>query len=162
MDRYEILTMYGNQILQNKLFEAASMQKHHFRTDVASHSINTAFFCIAFYRFLSIFNIRVNLSALIIAALAHDLGILGRKEKFSSGFECITRHPKDSVVTIMEIIPGVDPRICDVISSHMFPLCAEFPHSREAWLLSLADKCAACTDIFKHYRVSQLLITPAL
>ncbi|MGN0414414.1 MAG: HD domain-containing protein [Agathobacter sp.] len=158
MSRNEILLTYGYRILECDLFADARMQKHHLRTDVASHSINTALFCIAFYKILSFFHIKLNIAMLVVAALAHDLGILGRSQKFSSNFECLKVHPKDSVTVIQGIIPNIDSKICDAIASHMFPLCPIVPNSKEAWLLSIADKCAACTDFFRHYGVPELAI----
>ena len=89
MNRSELLITYGHRILESNQFANAKDQKHHFRTDVASHSINVALFCIAFYQLLSLFHIKLNLATLIIAALAHDLGIIGRREKFSSNYQCL-------------------------------------------------------------------------
>lgn len=158
MNRSELLITYGHRILESNQFANAKDQKHHFRTDVASLSINVALFCIAFYQLLSLFHIKLNLATLIIAALAHDLGIIGRRENFSSNYQCLKGHPKDSVAAVREIIPEVDIRICDAISSHMFPLYPILPTSREAWILTLADKCATCTDLFRHYTVPQVSI----
>lgn len=121
MNRSELLITYGHRILESNQFANAKDQKHHFRTDVASLSINVALFCIAFYQLLSLFHIKLNLATLIIAALAHDLGIIGRRENFSSNYQCLKGHPKDSVAAVREIIPEVDIRVCDAISSHMFP-----------------------------------------
>lgn len=126
MNRSELLITYGHRILESNQFANAKDQKHHFRTDVASHSINVALFCIAFYQLLSLFHIKLNLATLIIAALAHDLGIIGRREKFSSNYQCLKGHPKDSVAAVREIIPEVDIRVCDAISSHMFPCTRSF------------------------------------
>ena len=42
-------------------------------------------------------NINVNIPAVVIGALCHDLGILGRHEKYSSSKECSAEHPKDSM-----------------------------------------------------------------
>lgn len=158
MSRDEILLEYGYRILESDLFIEARRQKHHLRTDVASHSINTALFCIAFYKILDFFHIKLNITLLVVAALAHDLGILGRSQKFSSNYECLKGHPKDSVATIQKLIPDIDTKVCDAIASHMFPLCPVIPNSKEAWLLSIADKCAACTDFFWHYAVPELAV----
>ena len=46
MNRSELLITYGHRILESNQFANAKDQKHHFRTDVASHSINVALYCI--------------------------------------------------------------------------------------------------------------------
>lgn len=155
MTKQELLLTYGGRILCSDYFYEAQHQPHHYRSTVASHSINTALFCITIYNVLRFFHIKLNLPALIIAALAHDLGILGRAEKYSSGYECLSGHPKDSVSVIQSIIPETDPGICDAIATHMFPLCRHIPHSREGWILSIADKFAAATDLFRHYTTAE-------
>lgn len=152
-----IILEYGRHILESEYFAKAGKQTHHIKSDVASHSINTALFCVLVYKLFSLLNIKLNLEVLIVAALAHDIGILGRKEKFSTGHECITEHPVCSVDAIKEIEPDTDKRVCDAISSHMYPLGGNRPNSREGWVLTFADKYAACTDHFRHYKVCDIL-----
>lgn len=156
MDKYSILYTYGGDILRSDLFAQAEAQKHHLRSDVASHSINTALVCAALWRFLNYLHIRVNPAILIVAALTHDLGMLDRKAKFHSGWQCLSSHPKDSVEILQAQWPGTDRKVCEAVQSHMFPLYIGVPKSREGWLLTIADKCAALTDWFSHYSVNQI------
>jgi len=156
MKKTDLIITYGKEILESPYFIQAKGQTHHLRTDVASHSINTAFFCIAFYNILKRLNIKINIAVLIVAALSHDLGILGRSEKFTRFGECLSTHPSLSVITVREIIPEIDTEVCDAISSHMFPFSRKLPSTNEAWLLSIADKCAAVTDFFFHYSIPEI------
>ena len=153
MSNKSILLKYGGDIIESELFCRGERQKHHFRSNVASHSINTALFCILFYKILSKLHIEINIAVLVVAALAHDLGIIGRDKKFSSNYRCLSGHPKDSVKSLHEIVPDADEKVCDAIQSHMFPLCTSVPNSKEAWILSFSDKCASFTDFFKKYSV---------
>ena len=38
----------------------------------------------------------------------------------------------------------------NMILSHMFPLCVEFPKSKGAWILTLCDKRCANEDYLTH------------
>ncbi len=106
MNRSELLITYGHRILESNQFANAKDQKHHFRTDVASHSINVALFCIAFYQLLSLFHIKLNLATLIIAALAHDLGIIDEGKNFLP----ITNALRDIQKTLLRRFGRLSPR----------------------------------------------------
>lgn len=159
MDKYSILCTYGSEILHSDLFAQAQTQKHHLRSDVASHSINTALVCVALWQLLKLLHIRVNPAILIVAALTHDLGMLGRKTKFHSGWQCLSSHPRDSVKILQARWPDTDSKVSEAVQSHMFPLYIGIPKSREGWLLTIADKLAALTDWFSHYSVNQIMIS---
>lgn len=149
----ELIIRYGKDVLESEYFSGAKQQVHHLRSNVASHSVNTAIVCIVLYRFLTVFHIKLNLSTLIITALAHDLGMIGREQKFSSNLEAYREHPRCSAQILQEIRPDIDQQSCEVIASHMYPAGGAVPATKEAWVLCLADKCAACTDWFRHYDV---------
>lgn len=157
MSRFEIIEYYGADILKSETFSYAATQTHHKRTDVASHSINTALVCIALFNILRLFHVHVNLAVLVVAALVHDFGILHRETKFSSRHECLHEHPQCSVRMLDEMYPDMDRRVLGAVESHMYPVVKIRPSSIEGWLLSLADKFAAVTDWFRHYRVGQIL-----
>lgn len=158
MSKYAtLLTVYGSDILGSELFEKARLQTHHLTSDVASHSINTALFCILIYNLFRLFNVKLNIKLMVVAALVHDLGILGRYEKFASQKECLREHAGESITTVKRSFPEVDAQVYDVIGSHMYPIGDRVPDSREAWVLTIADKCAACTDFFRHYSVSSIV-----
>ena len=42
---------------------------------------------------------------------------------------------------------NLDEKQCEAIASHMFPLAASLPKSKEAWLLTLADKVVASKEM---------------
>lgn len=151
MSKNELIFLYGKDVLESEYFSDARHQVHHLLSDVASHSVNTAIMCIVLYRILTVFHIRLNLPMLIITALAHDLGMIGREHRYSSNREAYREHPGYSAQILREIRPDIDKDSCEAVASHMYPANAVKPATKEAWILCLADKCAACTDWFCRY-----------
>lgn len=157
MKKNKLLFRYGRDILESEYFVEAEHQVHHLHSTVASHSINTALVCIVIYCILKRFQIKLNLSVLISAALAHDLGMIGRDQKYSSNAESYHEHPAESVAVLKMIRPKAGRGVCEAIATHMYPVNAKKPVSKEGWVLCIADKLAACTDWFCHY---DLLLFP--
>ncbi len=145
-----MLLRYGKDILESTYFSAAEHQVHHLFSTVASHSVNTALLCLLFVRLLKPFRIRLNLSVLIAAALAHDLGMIDRRQKYASDSESYRIHPDASVQILKLIRPDADQKTCEAIAVHMYPVTTRKPASKEAWALCIADKLAACADWFIH------------
>ena len=86
---------------------------------------------------------------MIRGALCHDLGILGRYDKFANNFVCCYRHPKDSVDAAKELLGGLTDIEKDVIAHHMWPVTPVPPHHREAYIVTLADKICAVREIIR-------------
>lgn len=151
----------GIPILSSDLFHQAMDQRHHFNSTVALHSLHVAVICATVADVMP----GLDTESLIIASLSHDLGILGRKEKYHHGYECIFRHPLESAVIMRELVPNVDQKTIDIVESHMFPLSLRMPKSAEAWVFVLADKIAALSDVFvageitRMYQQMQLVVS---
>ena len=95
-------------------------------------------------------NIKVNIPAVIIGALCHDLGILGRDTKFENNKECSREHPGESVKVARELIPDLTEHSADIIERHMWPAGqSKAPNSLEGVIVSAADKYSAVKDIVK-------------
>lgn len=156
MSRYELVRQYGGEVLESETFAKAKYQVHHVHSDLASHSINTALVCITIWKVLSFFHIKVNLAVLIFAALVHDFGMLERDVAYDSKFSCLTQHPQHSVDTLSKLYPNLDAGVLQAVQSHMFPLYKGVPQTAEAWVLTVADKCAAVLDWFRHYSVNEI------
>ena len=92
-----LLEEYGEEILESEEFQKAYRQKHHKIMTVADHSLGVAIISLRICRLLEKMHINVHEKELIISALCHDLGILGRDEKYKNDLECCSRHPKDSI-----------------------------------------------------------------
>jgi uncharacterized protein len=95
-------------------------------------------------------NIKANVPAVVIGALCHDLGILGRDKKYSSSKECSKEHPVDSVKVARELVPGLSDKSADIIERHMWPVGeSKVPNSIEGVVVSVADKYSAVKDLVK-------------
>ena len=107
------------------------------------------------YRTLKKLHIKVNVPAVVVASLCHDLGMLGRYEKFSSGKECSREHPKESVAVARELVSDLPEKTEDIIERHMWPMGqAKAPNSIEGIVVSVADKYNAVKDLVKGSEVN--------
>ena len=139
----------GAQILKSDLFTRATMQTHHHRTTVGRHSLHVASSALSLCNCLEHFGIRPDRKAVVQAALLHDLGIVGRHEKYANNLECLKGHPSDSAKIAINQFQTNNPKIEEMIRRHMWPLNpgTGMPNSLEAWILMLADKQASVSEV---------------
>ena len=91
---------------------------------------------------------RYQVAAVVKGALCHDLGILGRYEKYKSNKECSRRHPADSVEIARKLVEDLPEKSADIIERHMWPAGhSKAPNSLECVIVSVADKYAAIKDL---------------
>lgn len=141
---------YGGEVLNSDEMQKAFEQKHHKRATVGEHSLRVTMSSMMLCYALRKLNIKVNIPAVIIAALCHDLGILGRGEKYSSAKECAEEHPKESVEIAKDIVKELPENTEDIIERHMWPAGdSKVPNSIEGAIVSAADKYAAIKDFVK-------------
>ncbi|MBR1628714.1 MAG: HD domain-containing protein [Lachnospiraceae bacterium] len=138
---------YGSDILGSTWYKKAFSQTHHGKTSVGRHSIRVAEETLKVCALLSRLGISVDEKIAVRAALLHDLGILGRDQKFSSQYEMSRRHPLESLVVAKEFEPHIDERIEQAITRHMFPVFSKPPTKAEAIAVCIADKVASVRDI---------------
>ena len=143
-----LIKRYGNDILHSEEFKDALAQTHHHRSSVGDHSIHTARAGLTMCNVISKAGIHIDERKIVRISLLHDLGILGREEKYKSSFECGYRHPKDSTVTAKKLWHDIDQKSIRAIRSHMWPLSPTMPTSKEAFILCIADKATAIGDRF--------------
>ena len=82
----------------------------------------------------------------MIAALCHDLGIIGRDRKYQSDSECFQCHAADSVRVAQRLYPDIDAKTLDAIRCHMYPLTRTPPKSAEGYILIAADKFCSVSE----------------
>lgn len=149
------IVLYGNDVLQSEEMKKAFEQTHHQWSTVGEHTLRVGFYSVMICYALRKLNIKVNIPAVIIGALCHDLGILGRSEKFSSARECSIEHPKDSVIVARELLGEIPEKTEDIIERHMWPAGdSEAPNSIEGVVVSVADKYSAVKDIVKGSEIN--------
>lgn len=143
----ETVKEVGAKVIASRQFIEADLQTHHHVTTVARHSFRVACICFCICRFLYVvFKIRTNWELLIVCALLHDIGIIGRDIKYHSNSQCCSQHPKDSVIIAGDILGELDDTGKDIIGNHMWPLTFTPPHTLEGFIITIADKYSAATD----------------
>ncbi len=156
-----ILLSYGAEVMQSEEFQAAFYQTHHLRTTVAVHSINVAVISIILCLLLSKLHVMMDLQSVVQAALCHDLGILGREQKYHNSFECCQQHPIDSVAVAQKILSQYDDKTLKIIETHMWPARPGRPRSMEGVVVTLADKYAAVMEgTHRAYRCRHIELRP--
>ncbi len=141
------LQRYGAQILTSGRFREACRQKHHLRASVGQHSVRVARASLKIAYALDAFGIRTDKRSLVVGSLCHDLGMLGRYEKYKNNAECCSRHPGDSVEEAKKFMPDIDLKTQQIIERHMFPLNGKPPTSLEGAIVCAADKYASVKDL---------------
>ena len=144
---YSDVFQYGKDIVETDIFKKALAQTHHKKTTVGDHSACVAVIALRMCRRLNRRMCHLDERRVVLAALTHDLGIVGRHEKYSNNFETYLRHPSDSAKIAMRLLPEMNKKFYRTISRHMFPLTILPPTSIEGIILSVADKMASVKDI---------------
>lgn len=148
------LMLYGNDVLKSEEMKQAFQQTHHQWSTVGEHTFRVAFSSVMICYALRKLNIKVSIPAVVVGALCHDLGILGRSEKFSSAKECSREHPKDSVEVARGIVGEMPEKTEAIIERPMWPAGeSEAPNSIEGVVVSVADKYSAVKDLVKGSEV---------
>ena len=146
------LIRYGREILQSDEMSRAFNQTHHARTTVGDHTMRVAKASLAICYTLDRIHIKTDIPAVVKGSLCHDLGILGRDNKYSSNRECSRQHPVDSAQIAHKLVKDLPDKTSDIIDRHMWPFGqCKFPNSLEGVIVSAADKYVAIRD-FVHMK----------
>ena len=147
------LSCYGSRILNSEEMRQAFRQKHHTLSTVGAHTMRVARKSLAICYALEKLHIDTDIPAVVAASLCHDIGILGRDEKYGSDKECSRRHSADSVGVAQKLMGELPEKTTDMISRHMWPAGrSKAPNSLEAAIVSAADKSAAVEDFIAGYK----------
>ena len=146
------LRKYGDKILNSEEMRRAFRQKHHTLSTVGEHTMRVAMTSLAICYVLKKLHIPTDIKAVVTGSLSHDLGILGRNEKYSTSRECSRQHPEDSAEVAEKLLGELSKKTTDIITRHMWPVGkSKPPNSLEAAIVSTADKIAAVEDFVKGY-----------
>ena len=148
----EDLSLYGSDILNSDEMRHAFEQKHHTLSTVGEHTLRVAETSLKICYALRRLHIATDIPAVVAGSLCHDLGILGRDEKYDSMKECSMQHPADSVEVAQKLVGELPEKATDIITRHMWPVGrSKPPNSLEAAIVSAADKIAAVEDFVEGY-----------
>ena len=157
---WEDLSHYGGRILNSDEMRQAFRQKHHTLSTVGEHSLRVARTSLKICYMLNRLHVPTDIQDVVTASLCHDLGILGRDEKYDSMKECSKQHPADSVEVANKLVGELSEKTTDIISRHMWPVGkSKPPNSLEAAIVSAADKIAAVEDFVQGYEEKRPGIT---
>jgi HD superfamily phosphodiesterase len=151
--RKEILKLirdYGSDVLKSDCFLSSKDQKQHFRSSLERHTERVAVNTLKICRIFKKLGIKADEKMAVRAALCHDLGLEGRKKRYSSSYESLRRHPAESVKIAKKIYPEMNEKMEQAILRHMWPLTLRMPKSSEGLAVLLADKMASVSDIISR------------
>ena len=148
------LETYGSGILNSDEMREAFGQTHHTRSTVGEHTQRVAEKSLAICYALDRLHIRTDIPAVVTGSLCHDLGILGRDDKYKSEQECYRQHPAESIEVAQKLVDDLPEKTRDIIEHHMWPTSgSKAPNSLEGVIVSAADKAAAVEDFILGSRV---------
>ena len=138
----------GKPLIDSEFFEATKNQAHHKKTTLYKHIMGVARWSVKICdRIEEHGRHDIDRRSVIIAALCHDIGMIGRDAKFANNFQACRQHPKDSAALMKEYFPDVDEATVKMVEKHMWPLHLTPPTSFEEWIVIQADKLASGDDI---------------
>ena len=144
------LVRYGRDIIISDIFVSGFDQTHHYYTTVADHTLNVALTSLEMAYRLEKLHIHLDKRPLVTGALCHDLGIIGRHNKYKNDAICCQLHPLDSVKAARTLLKDLDPKTRKIISRHMFPMTPLPPTSLTGWVVDIADTISTYHELSGH------------
>lgn len=144
-DIKDIILKYGRKIIRSKEFKETFSQTHHLDTTVGDHMLGVTVEAVNMCLYRSLTDDET-LKNVVEASLCHDLGIIGRDEKYKNNVQCLIRHPIDSLEAYKSVTGEENEKVLDSINCHMFPLKLRMPGYKEGWILMFADKKASIKE----------------
>lgn len=127
-------------IITNREYQSMKKFITHGSYSVYDHSIRVAAFA---YQYAKKKNLKLDYRSLIIGSLLHDYYLYDWHHAHEGHRLHGFRHPFIALMKAKRTY-SLNNKICNMIRSHMFPLTFwTIPLCKEAWVLSLADKCCA-------------------
>ena len=146
----EDVERYGEAALRSDVMRKAFEQKHHLRSTVGEHTIRVACAAVMICYVLRRLRVRVDVPAVVVGSLCHDLGMIGRKEKYASSLESYRKHPGESAEVARQLYPDMSEKTEEIIRRHMWPMRkSRVPNSLEGFVVSAADKYSSVADLIR-------------
>ncbi|MDO4293390.1 MAG: HD domain-containing protein [Eubacteriales bacterium] len=133
-------------ILANPEFRKLQRYTQHYQTTRFMHSLN-----VSYISWLIARKFGLDANAAARAGLLHDFCVYDFKDKLPDGEIQAFYHPRVAAWNSAEYF-DISEKEYQAILSHMFPL-GPIPRSREAWVISLADKLCAVSE-FCCFRIA--------
>lgn len=131
--------VHTSRILENQKYI------QHGTTTVFEHCLSVAYFSL---KFANLFHWKVDEASLIRGSLLHDYFLYDWHDKSTRVNPHGFLHPAVALKNAKEIYE-LNKKEEDIIIHHMFPLTLSPPRSREAFLVTIADKVCSIYETFK-------------
>ena len=132
------------QIISSPKYQQLKKFRQHGDTSVYDHSINAGKNC---FKIAKTFHLKVDSASLTKSALLHDYFLYDWHDKDCPKHH-FTGHPARAAKNAKRDF-GLTQKEEKIILSHMFPAGLKIPTSKEAFLLTLADKYCAVQEFFR-------------
>lgn len=148
----QVLTL-GEEILRSPKMQSERHFMQHGVTNCFTHSICVAYMALHAAEAL---HIQVDAKSLVRGCLLHDYFLYDWHDKESACRFHTFRHPIVSLRNALEDF-SLNAIERDIIRKHMFPLCFPPPKYKESFIITIADKCCAASEIWHLYSLRHII-----
>lgn len=145
---------YGKDILCSDSMQSERNFMQHGVTDCFTHSVCVAYMSLKIADF---FHIPIDVKSMVRGSLLHDFFLYDWHDKEIAPRFHTLYHPIVALKNAEQFF-DLNPIEKDIIRKHMFPLCFPFPKYKESWVITLADKCCAASEIWHFYSLEQVIL----
>ena len=145
--------MYGEEILRSQKMQSERRFMQHGITDCFTHSICVAYMAL---RVAEVLRVHVDERSLVRGCLLHDYFLYDWRDKEKACRFHTFCHP---LVSLRNASADFELNAIerDIIRKHMFPLCFPPPKYRESFIITIADKCCAASEIWHLYSLRYII-----
>lgn len=150
----EQVLQYGADILRSPKMQSERKFMQHGTTDCFTHSVCVAYMALRVAQVLHIRNI--DRKSLVRGCLLHDFFLYDWHDKKKACKFHTFMHP---IVSLRNAEQEFDLNQIerDIIRKHMFPLCFPLPKYKESYIITIADKCCAASEIWHLYSLDKVI-----
>lgn len=136
---------YGADILDSREYKKSNDFIQHGDTTTHDHMISAALVCLKIARAL---HLHCDEQSLVRGALLHDYFLYDwHAPRATRPPRHPTRHGTYALKNAAEIFT-INPTEAEMLTEHMFPLTLKWPHHKETWILTIADKACSFKEAF--------------
>ena len=149
----ECVMTCGADILASPGFQSERGFMQHGMTTCYTHSICVAYVAL---RWAQLLHLDIDVRSTVRGCLLHDYFLYDWHDKTVAAEHHTFTHPKVALANAERDFELND-RERDIIRKHMFPLCFPFPKYKESWLITLADKTCAASEIWHLWSLENVI-----
>lgn len=143
----------GADILASPGFQSERGFMQHGMTTCYTHSICVAYVAL---RWAQLLHLDIDVRSTVRGCLLHDYFLYDWHDKSAAPNHHTFTHPKIALANAERDF-ALNDKERDIIRKHMFPLCFPFPKYKESWLITLADKTCAASEIWHLWSLENVI-----